>query len=244
MVSPRERIERIREIRLRQDITMKEIEDIEADIDGLGVSSLVVGLGGIATYPAFVSSDAGLRFAINTAIEEWLHQYLFFKPLGFLYALDLIGISKNYEIIIMNETMASMTSKEIGDILYQEYYSQYFNESNQVKASGATETEFDFYKEMRGIRTTVDEYLAQGEIEKAEEFMEQKRLFLTSKGYYIRRLNQAFFAFYGTYADSPTSVDPIGVELRTLREQSASLSDFLNTVAAMTSRDGLIDSIE
>ena len=244
VVSPRDRIERIRDIKLRQDITGEEIEEIEDAIDELGVSSLVVGLGGIATYPAFVSNDASLRFVINTAIEEWLHQYLFFEPLGFLYALDLVGFSKDCEVIIMNETLASMASKEIGDVLYQKYYSQYEDGSSQNEASGGADTEFDFFKEMRDIRTTVDEYLAQGEIEKAEEFMEQKRLFLASKGYYIRKLNQAYFAFYGTYADRPTSIDPIGVELRTLREQTASISDFINTVAAMTNHNDLINSIE
>jgi hypothetical protein len=244
VISPREKIEVIKEIRLRQDITTEEIAEVEAAVDGLRLSSLVVELGGIATYPAFVSGESSLRFAINTAVEEWLHQYLFFKPLGFQYALNLIGITQDYEIMVMNETAVGIASDEIGDILYQNYYAQYFAESSQAEASGATETEFHFYKEMRQIRITVDEYLAKGEVEQAEEYMEQERLFLASHGYYIRKLNQAYFAFYGTYADSPTSVDPIGDELRMLRSQSASLSNFINTVAAMTSRDDLIDSIE
>jgi hypothetical protein len=92
---------------------------------------------------------------------------------------------------------------------------------------------------MREIRRAVDQYLARGEIEQAEEFMEQKRQYLASKGYYIRKLNQAYFAFYGTYADRPTSISPIGVELQELRRQSASLKDFLDTVAVMTSRQDL-----
>ena len=241
VVSPRDRIDRMKEITLLQDMTPEDIENIEAEIDELGVSSLVVGLGGMATYPSFVVDDAGLQFTINAAIEEWLHQYLFFKPLGFLYALDLAGISKNYEIAIMNETLAGMTSREIGSILYQDYYSQYLEGDSQLEAA---ETGFDFNQEMRDIRLAVDNYLAKGEIEQAEVFMEQKRLFLASKGYYIRRLNQAYFAFYGTYADRPTSIDPIGAELRELREQMVSLSEFLNAVAVMTSRDALVSSIE
>jgi hypothetical protein len=241
VISPRDRIESMREITLLPNVSPEEKEAIEAAIDELGVSSLVVGLGGIATYPAFVTNDAGLRFTVNAAIEEWLHQYLFFKPLGFMYALDLMGIFRNYEIATMNETLASMVSKEIGDILYQNYYAQY-EEGSPTEAT--EEPEFDFNQEMREIRNTVDEYLAQGEIETAEAFMEQKRLYLASKGYYIRRLNQAYFAFYGTYADSPTSVSPIGVELKLLRDKSDSLEDFLDTVAVMTSRSELIDSIK
>ncbi|GAH79323.1 unnamed protein product, partial [marine sediment metagenome] len=103
---------------------------------------------------------------------------------------------------------------------------------------------FDFNREMREIRKTVDKYLAQGEIEQAEEFMEQKRQYLASMGRYIRKLNQAYFAWHGTYADRPTSISPIGVELKKLRSQSASLKDFLNTVAVMTSRQDLSDSIK
>jgi len=242
VVSPRDRIESIREITLRQNLGVEEMEDIEAEVDELGVSSLVVKLGGFGgTYPTFVANDANLRFTVDTATEEWLHQYLVFKPLGFLYLLDVTGVSRNYDIATMNETVASMVSKEIGAMVYEKYYSQYEGGDNQ---SQEAEPEFDFNREMREIRRAVDTYLAQGEIEQAEEFMEEKRRFLASKGYYIRKLNQAYFAFHGTYADRPTSISPIGQELKQLRSQSASLKDFLDAVAGMTSRQDLINSIE
>ena len=246
VVSPRNNIESIREITLITDVTLKEIEDIEETVDELGVSSLVVNVGGMATYPAFVASSASLRFTINAAIEEWLHQYLFFKPLGFMYVLDLLGVSRSYEIATINETLAGMVSNEIGDILYRNYYAKnyYAKYDEKTGQTGAAEPEFDLNQEMKDIRRQVDEYLARGETELAEEFMEQKRLYLISQGYYIRKLNQAYFAFYGTYADSPTSIDPIGVELRTLRDKCDSAKEFLDKVALMTSRSELIESIE
>jgi hypothetical protein len=237
VISPRERIESMREITLRQNLSLEEIQGIEAEADALGVSSLVVELGGLgATYPTFVTDTASLSFTLNTVAEEWLHQYLAFKPLGFLYLLDLIGLSRNYEIATINETVASMASKEIGAAISQKYYSHSGENGQPLQEE---EPIFDFNQEMREIRKTVDALLARGEIEQAEEFMEQKRQHLASKGYYIRKLNQAYFAFHGTYADSPTSISPIGVEIRQLRTQSASLKDFLETAAAITSRQNL-----
>jgi hypothetical protein len=232
----------MRELPLKQGISLEEMESIEAEADKLGVSSLVVELGGFGgTYPTFVTNEASLQFTIDTAAEEWLHQYLTFKPLGFLYLLDIIGVSRNYEIATMNETLASMVSKEIGSIVNEKYYAQQENNDSQTQA---TTSGFDFNREMRNIRRAVDKYLAQGEIEQAEEFMEQKRQYLATKGYHIRKLNQAYFAFYGTYADRPTSISPIGPELKKLRGQSASLKDFLETVAGMTSRQDLITSLK
>ncbi len=240
VISPRERIESMREILLQPNLSLEEIEGFEAKADELGVSSLVVRLGGLTMpYPTLVTNEGSLQFTIDTATEEWLHQYLVFKPLGFLYQLDLAGVSRNYEIATMNETLASMVSKEIGAIVYEKYYSEYGNNGNQI-----AESAFDFNREMREIRKTVDKYLGKGEIEQAEEFMEQKQQYLASMGRYIRKLNQAYFAFYGTYADRPTSISPIGLELKELRSQSASLKDFLNTVAVMTSRQNLRDSIK
>jgi hypothetical protein len=236
VISPRDRIESMREIVLNSNLSLQAIEEIEARADGLGVSSLLVRTGGFGgLYPSLVTNNASLRSTIDTAVEEWVHQYLAFKPLGFRYVLDLLGIERNYEIATMNETVASMVSKEIGAIVYDRYYPE------QKKPEEDT-SEFD--REMRDIRLAVDDYLAKGEIEQAEEFMERRRLHLLSKGHYIRKLNQAYFAWHGTYADEPTSVSPIGAELSQLRGKRGSVREFLDTVAEMTSRQDLKDAVE
>ncbi len=48
-----------------------------------------------------------------------------------------------------------------------------------------------------------DELLAAGKIEEAEAYMEARRQVFWDNGYAIRKLNQAYFAFYGAYADVP-----------------------------------------
>jgi hypothetical protein len=239
VVSPRDHIESMREINLRGNLTLEERESIEAEADALGVSSLVVALGGAgALYPTLVLEDRSLPVTIDTAVEEWLHQYLALKPLGFRYVLDLTGLDRNYEIATMNETLAGIVSGEIGALVLEKYYPNY--------DAGAPPAEdgFDFNAEIRQIRLAVDAYLAEGEIEEAEAFMEQKRQYLLSMGYYIRKLNQAYFAFHGAYADDPTSVSPIGAELKELRARSASIEEFLNAVAGMTSRQELQDLLD
>lgn len=236
VVSPRDRIESMREIVLGSGLSLQEIEDIEARSDGLDVSSLIVRTGGYGgLYPSLVTNSASLKSTIDTAVEEWVHQYLAFKPLGFRYVLDLLGIARNYEIATMNETVASMVSEEIGTIVYDRYY---------LEQEEPEEDTSEFDREMRDIRLAVDDYLARGEVEQAEEFMERRRLQLASKGHYIRKLNQAYFAWHGTYADEPSSVSPIGVELSRLRSKCGSVREFLDTVAEMTSRQDLKDAVE
>ena len=242
VVSPRDKIESMREIMLIHDISLDEIEDIEARTDELGVSSLVVDLGGYGgAYPSLVTNNTSLRATIDTAVEEWIHQYLAFKPLGFRYVLDLLGIARNYEVATMNETVAGIASKEIGAIIYEKYYR---DKRESVTEDNVDESGFDFNQEMREIRIAVDTFLARGEIRLAEQYMEQKRQYLASQGYNIRKLNQAYFAWHGTYADEPTSVSPIGTELRDLRGRSASLKNFLDTVVQMTGRQDLKDAIK
>ena len=40
---------------------------------------------------------------------------------------------------------------------------------------------------------------------------------LLEQGYVIRKLNQAYFAFHGSYAVGTSATDPIGGKLRSLR---------------------------
>jgi len=243
IVSPRDRIASIREVMLIQDLDVEQFAEIEAQVDALGVSSMATELGGFGgTYPTFVADDVTLPWTLSTATEEWLHQYLAFTPLGFRYLLDTTGVARNYEIATMNETLAGIFSDEIAELVLDTFY--YPQSALPSPRRAADDEPFDFARFMRELRLEVDELLANGRIDEAEQLMEERRQVLVSKGYYIRKLNQAYFAFYGTYADEPTSVDPIGVEMKALRQQSASLRTFLNTAASMSSRQDLIDTLE
>ena len=56
-----------------------------------------------------------------------------------------------------------------------------------------------------------------------------------ANGYPIRKLNTAYFAFNGTYADNPASVSPIEPQLRAIRADSQGVAEFLRTVSGITS---------
>jgi hypothetical protein len=69
--------------------------------------------------------------------------------------------------------------------------------------------------------------------------MEQRRLELATLGYQIRRLNQAYFAFYGSYAEGAGGDNRIGSLVRDLRNASPSLAAFLASASAVQSSAGL-----
>ena len=84
------------------------------------------------------------------------------------------------------------------------------------------------------------------QVEKAPPaWMDEVRQQLQDAGYYIRKINQAYFAWYGTYAARPDATDPLGGYLREIRQRTGSLTAFLDEIRGWTSRrqveDGLVD---
>ncbi len=237
VVSPRERIEPIYQVMLVPKMDVATMEQIEAQVEALGYSALVTEIGGLgASYPAMVSTYSSLPYAVETVAEEWLHQYLAFTPSGFRYILHLLRLRPDYEIAQLNESLATVVHEEIGAWVLAEYYGIL---PEPEPAALPDEAAGDFCALMRETRLQAEALLAQGQIEAAEAYMEARRQVLVEKGYRIRKLNQAYFAFYGTYADAPGAISLVGSELRALRAEAPSLGAFLNLVVGMTSREEL-----
>jgi hypothetical protein len=181
--------------------------------------------------------------------HEWIHNYLTLRPLGLLY-------ERNQELRTMNETAANIAGKELGAALIERFYPELVpapvpivQDSPEENVTTETESEvaiFDFRAEMHSTRLQVDAFLAEGEVEEAEVYMEERRLFFRENGYSIRKINQAYFAFYGSYADQPSGPagdDPVGETVRLLRAQSSSLAEFLKTMAFITSFEALSERV-
>jgi hypothetical protein len=246
IVSPRDAIEQSANISLETQLTVEDhiiLEDAIAD--GLDVSTLVVPVGGIGTYPTMVAQSSHLVWISEVISHEWAHNYLTLRPLGMLYG-------HTPEMRIINETTASIFGNEVGDAIITAYFPEFTppppapveEEDQQDEPQPTTEPPaFDFRAEMRETRVTVDEMLAGGKIEEAESYMEERRQFFWDHGYrHIRKLNQAYFAFYGAYGDVPGGAageDPVGAAVRELRARSDTLMDFIDTISWVTSWEDL-----
>lgn len=248
IISPREVIRQDQNISISPDISVDEIEALESKVDSaMNVSSLVVGIGGIGLYPTMVMETTDINLLANVVAHEWVHNYLTIHPLGFSYM-------NSPELRTMNETVASIAGNELGKALVAKYYPEYLPPEPQATepANGSEQPTpplppvFDFNKEMHLTRVTADRLLAEGKIDQAESYMEMRRRFLWDNGYHIRKLNQAYFAFYGAYADQPGGAageDPVGVAVRSLRAKSATLKDFVNRIAWMWNYDQLVKAV-
>jgi hypothetical protein len=249
VVSPRDVIRQDANISLVPEITIDQREDLENRVDqALNVSSLVVDIGGVGLYPTMVMETTSINWLAEVVSHEWVHNFLTLRPLGASY-------NASPELRVINETVANLAEKEIGAALILRFYPQFVppppEPTEDVSESGTPPDPpaFDFRAEMHETRLTTDALLADGVIGEAEAYMEARRQIFWENGYRIRKLNQAYFAFYGAYADQPggaagATEDPIGDAVRKLRSQSPSLVDFLNRISWMWSLDQLQAAVD
>jgi hypothetical protein len=87
--------------------------------------------------------------------------------------------------------------------------------------------------------------LAAGQVDAAEAYMRAQRDELQQHGYAIRKLNQAYFALYGSYGDgyAASAASPIPGLLHRLRGQSPTVGDFLVRVRGITTVDELRQAV-
>lgn len=245
IVSPRDAIRQDANIQLEDTLSLEEQIVLEHQVEnGLDVSALVVPIGGLSTYPTMVAETAALDWLAETIAHEWVHLYLGLRPLG-------LGYNRTPEMRAINETVAGLVGREVGQEVLRRYYPEDLpaprpepaSEESIAPPEPAEPPAFDFRAEMRETRLWVDGLLEQGKIEQAEAYMEARRLLFWENGYvHIRRINQAYFAFYGAYADTPrgeAGADPVGEAVRALWERFDDPVAFLREIAWISSFEEL-----
>lgn len=245
IVSPRASISQMANLSLETELTLEEHIQIEdAVAQGMDVSTLVVPVGGVGTYPTMVAQSSSLNWLSEVIAHEWLHNYLAWHPLGMNY-------SASGQLTTMNETTANIFGAEIGAAVIARYYPELVppppsprSQPEEQPSAPPEPPAFDFREQMHITRLHVDALLAEGKVAEAEAYMEARRLVFWEHGYIIRKLNQAYFAFYGSYADSPigpAGADPVGAAVRELRQRSSSLAEFVHHMQSLTTFEGLQD---
>jgi hypothetical protein len=223
VISPRTQL-RVLESVVLNAMDVAAQERLEASADSTGVVSLVAPIGGLATYPAMVLEEDAPDRLLASVAHEWLHQYLIFYPLGVHYW-------DSQETREINETTADLVGQEVGSGLARE-----LDLRPSPRPAAQTRGAFDFRAFMRETRFEVERLLSVSQVDAAEAYMRRRRDELEQHGYHLRKLNQAYFALYGSYTEgfaaSPTN--PIPDLLHRLREQSGSLAEFIFRVRSIT----------
>ena len=245
ITSPRDKILRTHDVLLDSNVRLSERDEIESKLlDESNLSAIVLNIGGLATYPASVPGNQPMRWTVQATSHEWLHHYFFFRPLG-------QNMFDDGNMVSLNETIANTIGRELGDMAFELLGGVIPPPpppavSNQAASSNSTngEVRFDFNETMRETRLRTEELLGEGRIEEAEAYMEGRRRILVSNGYNIRKINQAYFAFHGTYADSPSSVSPIGDQVARFRASIPDLGDFIREASQISSYQMFLDRLE
>ena len=241
IISPRDVIRQDANLDVRGDLTLDQQVALEDQVSKpLNVSALIVPLGGIGTYPTMIGQSSDLPWIASVIAHEWTHNYLAFRPLG-------VNYGKSGALRTMNESTAEGIGIELGAMLIARYYPELAPPAapfrnilprNVAPPNGpAPAPSFDFQAEMHDTRVATDALLAQGKIDEAEALMEARRRVIWDNGYQIRKLNQAYFAFYGAYPISgggAAGSDPVGGAVRLLRRRSPSIAVFVHTMATFS----------
>ncbi len=230
IASPRDHIERTGAVLLAARVPASEMLRIESRLaEERGLSAIVEATGGVATFPTVIASDGDLSYLLEVAAHEWLHSYLFFHGLGQSY-------ESSGELLTLNETLADIAGRELGGMAYSRLTGKPAPELLRPQAATPPAAgEFSFFAFMRETRVHTEELLASGEIDAAEAYMEARRQELNGRGYRIRKINQAYFAFHGSYGESGSSISPIADELSELRALSEDVADFVGLVRGVRS---------
>jgi len=213
IISPTNEIKLTYSILLKQNLTIKEKEIIENKIEKkFNVSAIVLKIGGIAFYPSLIPKDMEHTKIINNTIHEWLHQYFSLYDLG-------QNIYKDNKMLALNETLVSYISEELANNIM-------INETQSTKIK--TKEINSFNSEIRFTRSITDNLLSKNKIDIAEKFMLSQKNKLNDQGYQIRKINQAYFAFYNSYGNTPQSTNNILSKLKCIRTKNAKLNVFIN----------------
>ena len=223
VISPRDKIDMTGAVFLDPDIEPFERDDIEKRVfDEVNYAAYVDDLAGLATFPNMVNDLYTTRTIVRTAAHEWLHSYWFFHPFGRNYFAST-------EMTTLNETAATLAGNEIGDIAFERMGGDLSENARRYEA--ASKSDPNFTRFMRETRIEAERLLDEGQIEEAEEYMRKRQWELRLRGYYIRKLNQAYFAFRGRYADSPASISPVGEQMRELRSYVSDIGELIAVIS-------------
>jgi hypothetical protein len=247
IISPREIIQQEANISLQPYLKLVDQIHLEKNVESaLNVSALVVEIGGVGVYPTMVMETTDLKWLAEVVAHEWTHNYLSLRPLGINYLTSP-------ELRTMNETTAAIAGKELGEALIKQFYPELMPvdlvdaiDPNLENENTLLPPPFDFRAEMHFTRITVDKLLKEGKVLEAEQFMENQRNKFWDNGYLIRRLNQAYFAFHGAYADEPAGPagkDIVGEAVRAYRSRSPSLAFFIKHISWMWTFDQLKNAV-
>ena len=240
ITSRRDRIGRQESVLIDSDITLAEREIVETSVydEDPDVSAIVLATGGVATFPTVIPEDRGLLSTLDVAAHEWLHAYLIFKPLGRAYW----GSS---DLTTLNETSADLFGEEVGRLAYERLTGETLPPPEPfIPESEPDPDEFSFRVFMRETRLKVDEMLAAGEIEPAEAYMEERRIELQDHGIFIRKINQAYFAFKGSYGSNPASVSPIGAQVKEFRTYVENVGDLVKAIQGASSYEAFLNRLD